>query len=442
MDDTVKTISHLKLVKKEPLQFGKPVFKLPVLQLPEVKIPDIEFDARIKSNWARVAACELSEKRSNAKTSEFKRRQTSKLEMLLLVEDFLTKRKTSPTDREWADFIANNNHIYCKIVISVIEKYFPRLMPTNEAWDESIYLRRNTKYFNERKGTWKEPVMKAFVENIDNRQEKFQERGWVGEFERFTSKTKSRSVKTIALFLDYIEENFGISNLGALTQNHIDRYQAVSTFDIASLTRLIKLFQRKGVVDSKISVESVKWSPDVRKLLLPHEVSEITKKLLENNDINIIQQILVGLFILHYGQTASRVCKMNIKKLGLNNKKKWTICFGTVDLDIHPEIVKKLEIWLVERKRILEERGDPDNEFLFIDRRFLIPLNPGHLSYDIPVEGVDLKLWRTSAILNAYRMGIRRARILVDAFGISMPMAIRYQAVFGEVIRDEVTGKA
>jgi hypothetical protein len=239
--------------------------------------------------------------------------------------------------------------------------------------------------------------------------------------------------------LNYIEENFGITNLGGLTQNHIDQYQAISKFDIASLTRLIKMFQRKGVVDKTITVRHVQWSPDIRKLLLPSEVSEITQKLLSNDDPDIIQHILVSLFVLHYGQTASKVCKMNIKKLGVNKNKKWTICFGVVDLDIHPDIAKKLEIWLVARKKILEDRGDPDNEFLFIGQNLLIPLNSDNLSNFLPIENADLKIWRTSAIMNAYRNGINRARVLVDAFGISMPTAMRYQSVFGEVIRAHVT---
>ena len=57
----------------------------------------------------------------------------------------------------------------------------------------------------------------------------------------------------------------------------------------------------------------------------------------------------------------------------------------------------------------------------------------------VPIKGIDFTLWRTSAILNAYRNGVRTARVLVDAFGISMPTALKYQRVFGETIRVDVS---
>ena len=431
MDDSQSTISHLRLI------VGREIKE--TAALPKVIIPVAEYDKRIKEPWARIIAASYCEKLNHMEAALFTRRRNCKFEMLCAIEKFLGQHKTAPTDAEWACFIAKHNATYCRNVILMVGQYLPRLMPSRFAWNESIYLRRSKRYIAEKKGTWKEPILEHFAKNLNRRQENFQEHGWTGADERFTSKTKARAIKSVVIFLDFLEDKLGLNAVGGLTQNGIDKYMGVARFDVPSLRRLIYLLQRKGMVSQDLRIPNAVWDADIRKLLIPREISAFTDELMALADTNVIQEVLIALFVLHYGQAASKVCAMRIESLGWTEDESLTIRFANVDLTLHPSIAEKLKVWLAQRTVILEERGDLDNPYIFIDRRFMLPLSCEHIAGMLPIKGIDFTLWRTSAILNAYRNGVRNAKVLVDAFGISMPTALKYQRVFGETIRANVS---
>ena len=429
------TINHLRLVVGRELKTA--LVDLPV----QVKIPVEKYDTLLRASWARAIGMVFCEKFKDNISDLLRLRLNNKLEMLHAIQDFMEKHKNAPTENQWAAFIAKHNGSCCKSVISHVEKYFPRTMPTRYAWDESVYLRSTARIILNKQGTWKEPILKLYSEHLNSRQAKFQNHGWIGDNERFTSKSKVRFFRTIVVFLDYLEAELDFSHISQLTPNAIDKFSFYDKNNLSGVKILIDLLQRKGMVDRTIKITKPPQKPNIHALLLPKEVADITSLLLAEADTDSIQEALVGLLVLHYDQTTLKATSLRIENIGWDENKLLTIRFAKVDIVIQTLIAEKLSIWLKKRSELLKERGDNDNPYLFVDRHLSLPLCCNNIPKKFSFKNVNLVLWRTSAILNAYRNGVRQAKVLVDAFGISMNTALKYQSVFGELIRDQVSVK-
>lgn len=430
-------LSHLRLV------VGRADVPPPIdLSDTSFVFPYPEIDATLKSPWARAAGAALyGNKRKQTQMLDPKGVR-ERLECLCRVDAMLIQSKMSPTDLDWARFMSKEKSVRLRDVLTYVEKYIPRLMPSPFAWEESAYLRSLAAALKKIEGSWKEELIKAYAERLDRKQQRYRDRGWHGEHARLLGETKWRQIRSVMKFLDFVEDNEGIANIGQIKRVHVDKFLTNARIPRQGLRDFLNMLKRRGLIAQGIKVDDEELNFDVRHLLMPKEIAEITSQLLSISDQNLDQEVLVALFVIHYAQTAASATKLRIENVGWLPDGTLTVRFGAVDLPIHPVIRARLEEWLEHRTSFLRERGDIDNPYLFVDRRLSLPLSSEHIYKRLGISQGNFKLWRSSAILNAFRNGVRSARVVVDGFGVSMPTALRYQRVFGNSIRTNVSLKA
>lgn len=436
MDQPRSAIDHLRLV------VGRQSIEPPEVPIDISHIPYPDIVGRLKTPWAKAACATIYERRRNRSGMRTPTGVQAQLECLCRVEEMLLSKKMVPSELDWAELIARERGPRLRVVIAELEQHIPRVMPSPVAWREAIYRRYLLNTLDKLAQTWKEPLVRAYSEHLDRRQQRYRDRGWFGEHERLRAETKKGHVKTVVIFLKFVEERFGIASTETLMTRHVDAFSNSFRVPLHGIRDFVAMLKRRGKIAQAVQViEEIPESPDVRHLLLPSEVADLTQQLLSLAETDLTQEALAALFVLHYAQSAKSAAGLKIENIGWNADESLTVRFGTVDLTIHPVISAVMKCWLEKRTELLQRRGDTDNPYLFVDRKLSLPLDPRDLLARLGFKGHNLQTWRASAILNAFRSGVRGARVVVDAFGVSMPTAIRYQRIFGTTIRSQVTLK-
>ena len=129
-------LSHLRLVVGRtdvlpPIDPGDSSFVFPY--------PDI--NVALKSPWARSAGAALYNHKRKQTEMRDPQGVRERLECLCRIDAMLSQSKMSPTDFDWARFMSKENTVRLRGVLTYVEKYIPRLMPSPFAWEESAYLR-------------------------------------------------------------------------------------------------------------------------------------------------------------------------------------------------------------------------------------------------------------------------------------------------------------
>lgn len=422
--------SHLRVVEPSKKQMDVSV-------PPKGTIGFGDFDERIRSPWGRLAALAVLDGARRDSGQHRSQRVRKRLEAICAIEDLLT-RHPQPSEDQWAEAIAGHeNSKVFKGILHRVREVHPIALPNDRAWKESTFLRHRNRLLEQHRGTWIEPLVQGFSRSLGERQEKYRQKGWRGRQERFKAHTKGNALYEVARFLDWLSAR-GIRHILELNDDLLDDYLGETPGSMRQyLQRFLRYLKAAGYFTCEFRIENTPWAPDLSRLLGEREENRITVALLETQSRP--QECLIGLFVLKFAQTAQKCVTMRLRQVQRNAEGQMLIAFHKLPLTVHPLIADRIDRWLDLRRAMLARRGDTTNPWLFIDPvQPHLPLSAKNLAARIPMAGVSLSRWRTTAIWSAYRNGVRSPGALRDALGIALPTADRYHRLFAGISAGQV----
>ena len=223
--------------------------------------------------------------------------------------------------------------------------------------------------------------------------------------------------------LIYLQEE-GLFDIKQMRQHHLNEFYCRNKIAASFATYFVKFLNKKGLFTFTFTAPNIPRLIDLRNLVSQDEIEDITSKLLAEK--HYLQESLLAIFTLYYGQTPHRCIKMPMTTLGTDSEGTMTIRFSKVDVPLHPAVAVKLREWLTFRDLALTKSGIKDHPLIFFDSNSpMVPISIEHLPRQLGIK-LNFKRARATAIVNLYFNGVRSARALMDTIGVSLNTAMAY----------------
>jgi len=115
--------------------------------------------------------------------------------------------------------------------------------------------------------------------------------------------------------------------------------------------------------------------------------------------------------------------------------------FGRAEIQLDPRVSALLHRYLAIREPLAMLDSSAENPYLFTGRRYGDHLTATAVHHWLARYDVTAEQLFATALYNAYLRGLRHPKILVNAFGIAVPTAVKYLAMIDPRLIDETSGQ-
>ncbi len=285
-------------------------------------------------------------------------------------------------------------------------------------------------------GKWYKSLMDGFYANLERLNQRYRNRGWIGEKERYRPMTQAKAVAAAKKFLEYADQ-CGVRDAGQLHQHVLDGFITEQSGYRHAVRTFIKYLNKHARMFRKLRLDKQAGNINPELFISPRRCAELAAEwtAAQGDDT---RNALILMMMLLYAQPAEKIVRLKLSDIFRDEAGKYRILFGSTEIHLEPRISALLTRYL-EHRRVLSIMDSPkQNEWLFPGRRLGNHLSPYSVSsilrkYELTAD----KLFAT-AILNAYMSGIRHPKVLVRAFGITRVTAMKYLRLIDPRMLDEV----
>lgn len=273
---------------------------------------------------------------------------------------------------------------------------------------------------------WHRRALIGFEAALIKRRETFRKKGWHGDHERFQARTVTLDVRAAKRFLDSLPED--ILALESLTEAHLDCFLMQKPGHRNALHAFVKYLNdsRKLFVKLYIDRRGPHPGPPMHSVMTPSHSMELVSKWLRPDDRSL-KRSLILLFMLLYGQDATRATGLKWSQLVCGPDGNWQAKFAKVWIKLDPRVGQLLDRYAA-KFRPGEKSLDSRREYVFPGRMPGCSLSPGSVTAYLAEEGVRAEQLFSTCLVNAYKNGVEYPKTLVRVMGVSMMTATYYFA--------------
>ena len=241
-------------------------------------------------------------------------------------------------------------------------------------------------------------------------------------------KTVTSWINSAKAFLN-LANNEGVRAMSQIETHHLDHFIASFSGYRASVRRFIRYLNKNGKLFRKIEVDSTVRRNATNIIIPPVTFNKLKKRCLEPQ--TPAKEALIGLLMVFYAQSATRVVQLRMDQIGRNDQGQITIRFNRVDIEIAKDFEPILERWLIERKSLSVLTSTDDSEYLFPGRKAGTTASAASIQYYYERWGVTSEQIIATSLYEMYRSGLTHPNVPHEAFGLSKAMTGKYMEIFG-----------
>ena len=273
-------------------------------------------------------------------------------------------------------------------------------------------------------GKWYAPVITRYRNHLLTVRARYDSRGWKGDDVRMKARTITLNLRAARRLCEMLDA-MGVQMIQQTAPEMLDKFfmdypglaTSIRAF-VRYLNRKEKLFQRLGV--KTVHKNLPEW------IFLPREkTTALIQEWMTPSD-EMLRHSLIGLFMLLYGQTIKNCVRLRLDALTRRADGRYRIAFSRAEIHLDARISALLERYLNLRQTLATLDDADENPYLFPGRHLGRHIGANAVTHWLKKADVSADQLFATSIYNAYQNGLRLPKVLVRAFGISIPTAMKY----------------
>ena len=289
-------------------------------------------------------------------------------------------------------------------------------------------------------GIWYHNLLTNFLEHMNRVGQRYADRGWIGNKQRFSPRTVLMGLRSAAKFLDSLDPET-VWSVQQIEQIHLDRFLASQKGYRDSVRSFVRYLNKTQKLFRKLKIETVTRNIPPHIFLDRKKYTELLKGWLSPPD-DAVKESIIGLLMLLYAQRAKHLVRLRLSDISHGNDGVYRVIFGRTEIPLDHRLGALLDRYLSTRKALAVMEDSWENNFLFTGRFQGEHLTEAAVSYYLKKHNVTAEQMFATSILYAYLGGLRHPKVLVKAFGITALTAIKYLNLISPRLRDEIEFKA
>lgn len=282
---------------------------------------------------------------------------------------------------------------------------------------------------------WCKDLLVAFHAYLLSIQKRYRKCGWVKERERFQSRTITMALRTASLFLHSVSET--CISATQIDQIALECFIATNPGSTNNLRTFIRFINRTKKLFKKLKVETVTHNLPPELFLSHQRYNELIRTWILSPDESL-KESLICLIMFFCAQTVKKTVRVKLSDLIKSEDGLFHVKFGRTEITINQKMSEVFTKYIAKRKALSPMEDDWENDYLFPGRRRGEHLSEGAVSGYLKKYEVTAEMIFSSALYYAYLTGMRQAKVLVKAFGITDLTAIKYMNIINPRLRDEI----
>lgn len=246
-----------------------------------------------------------------------------------------------------------------------------------------------------------------------------------------TPKSIESAIRTARAFLLYARDEHHAASPQGVSQTMLNLYVARNRRARIPLYTFARYVSRHERVFHGLKVPMGSPLGPPHHLVMPEERRRsIIRRLCAASTAIELRWALLALFVGVHAQAPMVAAAMRLDRIR-ETSEGHEVLFGKTWLHLDPAVNGVLKRWLACRREYSGLEATNESPFLFPGRRATTHLQVLSIAKLRHRYGFTLPGLRASCLAAMVRTGVRQPRVLVDAFGVSLPMAIKYCEFYG-----------
>lgn len=289
-------------------------------------------------------------------------------------------------------------------------------------------------------GRWHHGLLESFAENLNKVGQRYADRGWDGDRQRFGPRTILAALRAASKFLDDLDSET-VRSVQQIEQIHLDRFLLNHSGYRDSLRSFVRFLNKTQKLFKKLKIESVPRNLPPNIFLDRAKYTDLVQGWLTPPDESV-KEAIIGLLMLLYAQRAKSLVRLRLSDISHGYDGVYRVVFGRTEIPLDKHVGALLDRYLPARRALAVMEESWENGYLFTGRCAGDHLTEAAVSYYLKKYGVTAEQVFATSILYAYLGGLRHPKVLVKAFGITDFTAIKYLNLISPRLRDEVEMEA
>lgn len=283
---------------------------------------------------------------------------------------------------------------------------------------------------------WKRQLLERYQKHLELTEAAYRKKGWQGRHERFAPRTVTLSLRTAFKFLELLPVE--VTALQGIDHFQLDRFVAQKPGHRNALYAFVRYLNSCESLFQRLNIESsLRNEGPPSRLFLPQKHSDALLQRWLSADGEELRNALIGLLMLVYARRAKQAVGLRRGDFTLGQDGTVTVRFGRLPVELDEAVASVCRRYLVQLER---SRGTvlAVEDWAFPGRIHGRALTPDSVRYFLEQLGVTAEQLFSTAIVNFYRNGLTKPKVLVRILGISLPTALRYWQFFAPMVAEEV----
>ena len=330
-----------------------------------------------------------------------------------------------------AEFVDNNSSFLTNNLIEIEKKYYSRKLFINDFTaflcsngilsdcDNGLALIDNLNSQINKLPTKFQNVIIAYKCTLLQKLSKYQEKGWVKEYSRFSCYTCYLYILTALRFLVFAN-TLHLQQPTEINIHIIDAFISIKPYDKGNLRHFIMYMNKNKMTFMQLSLPGSNYRHELHVSISDDKQRQLLETCLYNKDILLRDRIIVILMLL-YGIKPKEIRTLKKSNFTLNNSKSKTKILYHNNGAKHeiPSIISSLILKYLDN---INEYS----EFAFPGRLFNTSISLSSICRIMKNFNVTATELCYTSVNNAMLNGLYQPALLMKSFGISHTTAIRY----------------
>lgn len=287
---------------------------------------------------------------------------------------------------------------------------------------------------------WKRQLLERYLGHLARTGAAYQKKGWNGQRERFAPRTVTLLLRAAFKFLAFLPEE--VTAVQGIDRFQLDRFVAHKPGHRNALHSFVHYLNRFESLFQRLHLDRTgPRSGPPPFLVLPQEASDALLQRWLAADEQNLRNALLGLLMLVYARTAKQAVGLRRGDFTLGADGAVTVRFGQLPVELD-EAVADIFVRYLGQLEQAQGRALAMEDWLFPGRTRGRALTTHAITYGLSQHGVKAEQLFSTAIVNFYRNGLTKPKVLVRALGISLPTALDYWQLFAPQVAEEVAYRA
>lgn len=287
---------------------------------------------------------------------------------------------------------------------------------------------------------WKRQLLERYLGHLERTGAAYRKKGWHGRHERFAPRTITLLLRAADKFLAFLPEE--VTVVQGIDPFQLDRFVANKPGHRNALHSFVQYLNRFENLFQHLHLDqSGPRSGPPPALVLTKETSDALLQRWLCADEKSLRNALLGLLMLVYARTAKQAVGLRRGDFTLGADGTVTVRFGQLPVELD-EAVADIFVRYLGQLEQAQGRALAMEDWLFPGRTRGRALTTHAITYGLSQHGVKAEQLFSTAIVNFYRNGLTKPKVLVRALGISLPTALDYWQLFAPQVAEEVAYRA